>query len=504
MDELIASYNLFQKNISKDGYRDIKHMNKQMKMFIRNFSDIISKYEKYDLDEIDKIINKQKELEEKNHQLEEKTRQLEIQLMENNNIIDKSVNIGKDFVNKMKCILSLQKTFQELLGTEGIVGGSLIRQLFELPVALSQSFETPGYGNPIGRDIDIYISSYKNLDLASRLQEKVKDMNNFIKFHRISPQTFPSIKIGDYELIEITDSTLTEILPDDMYGKKKLLNIPHYLFIFKDENNKQITMDVLGWKPESDKYWPNNDFNVNEIIMESHGFSCDDKIINVLHNIFNKEAICNINFKILHNVLTEIVPKSEKIPKLNQMIFFLVNRMKIKGLGYKICGSAIPDVFVEDTEICNISGINPPYLSLKLVCGHSISLMTFVGIVNEHNDYTEAIRCPYCRDSILINLIDVESSKIISWQPPNVPIEPINLTVQKSDEIQLFSAESTEYIKNILFKRESRDIQPVESNDIPTVGMNRTREILTNLSGIPRTRTRINSTNNSIAFTYSS
>ena len=37
-------------------------------------------------------------------------------------------------------------------------------------------------------------------------------MNNFLKFHVIAPQTFPSIKFGEYELIEITDSTLTDVL----------------------------------------------------------------------------------------------------------------------------------------------------------------------------------------------------------------------------------------------------------------------------------------------------
>ena len=241
-----------------------------------------------------------------------------------------------------------------------------------------------------------------------------------------------------------------------MYGKKKLYNIPHYLFIFKDENDTRFTMDVLGWKPSSDEYWPNTDFNVNQIMMDSNGFACNSDITTILHNIYNKETVCHINFKILKNILTTTAPKSDKVSNLNQIIFSLATRMKIKGVGYKICGT-IPDVFVENTEICNISGVSPPYLSLKLVCDHSISLMTFVGIVNDHNDYTEAIRCPYCRESILINLIDVQPSELVSWKIPILPQKTINLVVQESDEIPLFSSESSEYIKNILFKKKSSD-----------------------------------------------
>jgi hypothetical protein len=513
MEDLFISFDSFQEKISKEGYRDIKWINKQMKKYIHNFSDIMSKYKKYDMDDRSKLIDKQKQLEEDIINAREKIHQLEIEIIENKNIINKSVKIGTDFINKIKCILSLRKTFNELLGTFGYIGGSLIRQMFELPMALSESFKTPGYGNPIGRDIDIYLYKYQKDNLSTELREKVREMNNFIRFHKLSPHTFPAIKFGEYELMEITDSTLTEILESDMIGKKKLLNIPHYLFILKDVDNIQITIDVLGWKPESDIYWPNYDFDVNKIYMTEHGFECDD-FDNTLNHIINKEADCVINLKLLHNTLSDIAPKSEKISKLNQLIFFLTNRMKLIGTGYKICGKDVPNIFIEEKECCIISGLNAPYLSLNLMCNHQISIMTFIGIVNEINDYTEAIRCPYCRDSILIKFNDIEFTNIISWTPIEPPVESVHTTVQKSDEIQLFSSESKEYIQNILLKRESNilpnNIQRVAPNNIPTIALNNiptvgfARPQHFRFTEIPRTSTRLNSTNNSMGFTFSS
>ena len=497
MDELIKSFTLFQEKISREGY-NIKNINKQMKTYMFQFSDILSKYQKHDINEISTYIEKQQELEDELCNARKKINQLEIELLDSRSIIDKSVKIGKDFVNKIKCVLSLRKTFKELLDTSGFIGGSLIRQLFELPVALSESFSTMGFGDPIGRDIDIYLYKCRyDCDVpffSSKLQEKIKEMNNFIKFHKLSPHTFPAIKFGDYELVEITDSTLTELSDDDMIGKKKLYNIPHYLFILKDSANFQITIDVLGWKTESDFYWPNCDFDVNKLFISDSGINTpDDDFDDVINQIINKETKCIVELKLLHDTLSDILPKSEKRSKLNQLVFFLTNRMKIIGTGYKICGNNIPKIFIEEKEYCNISDMPPPYLSINLVCNHNISLMTFVGIINELNQYTEAIRCPYCRDSILMKFDNIEATEVISWIPTEQHIEVIPLTVQKSNEISLFSAESKEYITNILLKRQQLIPDPLP---LPTV------RVLRGVDTIARTSTR--STSNGVGYSFGS
>ena len=131
--------------------------------------------------------------------------------------------IGINFVNKLNCILSLRRTLLDAFFTRGIVGGSFIRQLFELPVSLAELFETPGYGNPIGRDIDIYI--YKNVEDVSdnfikTMDCKMMEINNYVRYHRIAPSKYPPVKFGCYELIKITDSTIFEIKDDDIVGKK--------------------------------------------------------------------------------------------------------------------------------------------------------------------------------------------------------------------------------------------------------------------------------------------
>jgi hypothetical protein len=449
---------------------------------------------------INKLLNQllDKEIELKNAQI--KINELETQLLDKEKIINKSVNIGKDFVNKLICIISLRKTFKQLLGINFIISGSFIRQIFELPVALSESFITSGYGNPIGHDIDIFLTEFQNIKLIEKIREKIKEMNNFIKYNKLSPSVFPPIKFGEYELIEITDSTLKEMSPNEMMGKIKLLNIPHYIFKLKDDNNNLITIDILGWKPESDILWPNTDFNVNSLFLTNTGIISND-FDDILYNIINKEAKCLINLKILHDALIEVKPKSEKRNRLNQIIYFLTNRIKIIGVGYNIWGNNIPDIFIEYNESCLISELSPPFLSINLLCNHNISIMTFIGIINEINDFTEAISCPFCRKSILMKFKNISAKEILFWTPNKIEVknEPINVTVPKLDEKQIFSNESKEFIQIKL--KNTHEEHNYEPRRMPQV---RPGNITHINDEIPRTLSRINNTKNSISTTFDS
>ena len=440
MDRLTGAFLAF-----KDKVEDGQFDKDQVYQFVKEFDTILSS----------QTIKDTSDLEIKINSLTQQIIYLEKKIKEQDEYKNKINKIGSNFVDKFNCILSIRKTFKELISDSNVlIGGSLIRQLFELPVALSEDFKVAGYGNPIGRDIDIYL--YENQQTNKlKIESQIKELNTFLGFHRTAPSVYPPIKFGNYELVGITDSTIYDVEEYDIIGKRRLINIPHYLFILKDKDNKQITIDILGWKPYNDSQWPTTDFDVNKLQLTEYGIvsSKQFEFDTILHHIINKEAVSKVDTNKLHNVIALSVPKKQKLSQLNQFIFFMTNRLKICGVGYQIFGEKIPDIYIEKEDACNITNIDPPYIVMNLVCGHKISIMAFVGIINTENDYSEAIKCSYCREQLLVKFIDKEACDIVSWTPPEIELEPIELSVDKVEEINMFSNESREYMSSILLKK---------------------------------------------------
>jgi hypothetical protein len=494
MQELMMICNEFTQQY-KHNQRDYKEMNE----IINKLSKVINQYQEKKVvvlpnDEYKKTLTEKEKIIQENNKMEHEINNLKMELLSKNNKLNNIQKIGKNFTKKIDCILSLRKTFGEMFSTKGIVGGSFIRQLFEISFSLSELFETNGYANCIGRDIDIYI--YQDdwdccENKKNNIINKIKDLNNFIKFHRYSPQIFPPIKFGEYELCDITDSTIYEVESTDSIGKKKLIGIPHYLFVLKDSNNIQLTIDILAWIPKSDIYYTDADFDINKIQLMDDGIYCRN-FDEILYHIMKKEASCLVNLELLHDSLKQITLRTNKLPSLNQLIFFMTNRIKIISTGYKFCSeNTIPEIYIEKKEICGITCVSPPYISLKLVCNHTLSIMAFVGLINEQSEYTESLRCPYCRSDLLLNFIINKPTNIISWKPFEPPIEKNNenFVIEKVDEIPLYSTESKEYIKNIINKKEQE--MPLLDNNI-----NNSPWTITQI--LP-TITRHNNTNASIA-----
>ncbi len=72
--------------------------------------------------------------------------------------------------------------------------------------------------------------------------------------------------------------------------------------------------------------------------------------------------------------------------------------------GYHLSGT-IPVWRMEYATDCPITAIHPPYQVFELKCGHSISTMAYCGVITTPNHFTEAVRCPQCRQNLEIKFI---------------------------------------------------------------------------------------------------
>ena len=78
--------------------------------------------------------------------------------------------------------------------------------------------------------------------------------------------------------------------------------------------------------------------------------------------------------------------------------------------GYRLAGT-LPCWRMEYNNDCPVTAVPPPYHVFELKCGHSISMIAYRGIITTPNDFSESLRCPYCRENLEINFTSVPISR---------------------------------------------------------------------------------------------
>ena len=78
--------------------------------------------------------------------------------------------------------------------------------------------------------------------------------------------------------------------------------------------------------------------------------------------------------------------------------------------GYRLAGT-LPCWRMEYNNECPVTAVPPPYHVLELKCGHSISMVAYRGIIITPSDFSESLRCPYCRENLQIKFINVPISR---------------------------------------------------------------------------------------------
>lgn len=477
-------------NISNNGFKyyNLNNIEDIVTLFEKNNDKKYYSIKKYDIDRIIKILRK--ETEEKS-------------ILETDNLkmitkIEKSKKIGRAFSDRFNLFNTLWTNLKKSFETESLpypnggLCGSFMRQFFELPYALENEFSEIGYGNPIGHDLDIVIftdiDNYYKKDLFEHFCKTMRKYQDHINFSLINPELIKPIQISNKTLIQVTDATIysTDIRENDPIGKRNLIDIPHYVFKFKDnKDNSIIEIDVVACKPISLIEWTNIDFDVNSIIFNDSGLHCDynTNFTKILNNIRNKEAKCHIDFLELTKKVEEPgLLRSEKIPYLMQIAWTIRNRFKLLNVGYKnITGHKLVDFSINTTEDCIITSCKAPYFDITLKCKHKISLMAFIGILEESNyDSSQAIKCPFCREDLKINCVSKECSQLQIFEIKNLndifSDKFTNCKSEEKEEVKLISEDSDEYIKTLIQKKTLEPSNlPIDTSISPNWNIGRIR-----------------------------
>jgi hypothetical protein len=437
-----------------------------------NNSKKYNSFKKYDIERIVKFLKKTQchinTLTEENNELQIKT--------------EKTQKIGKAHTDRIEIFSQLFKNFKKMFEPEyyldGGLHGSWIRQLFELPYAIANGFKYIGYGNPIGHDLDLILMNTMPFHIDTYAAKFIKIMKSFQEHVTLSTVSdlIKPIVIANKTLIQVSDSTIlnADIKESDPIGKKVLTDIPHYIFKFKDnEDNSIFEVDVLAYKPRSRDGWTNADFNVNQYLMNDKGIMnsigenwntpvVENEFFDFLDSIKNREAICKIDFKeIIDNTKRWGMVRKEKVAYFMQIAFMLTQRFKILNVGYTdiFSNTEMLDYSINKTDECAITGCQPPYYEITLKCLHKLSIMSFIGILEESVfDSSEAIRCPICRSDFDINLVDKKPNKYEYFDLMSInniinkKLE--NCFLEEKEEAKVQSNDSEEYIKSLITKKQ--------------------------------------------------
>ncbi len=361
----------------------------------------------------------------------------------------------EQYKDKIKVSISLIKFIETMCptNTNVTIFGSFTRNLLE---KIFMHSAEKGFGNPINHDIDITI-----FDNSNNYQIQKDNFIDMISLFKILANNDKfDFNFYGYKIIDISDKTIrdNDVSQFSGFGKKFMINLPHFVLVLK-KADIIIKYDLLAYKVNHDNNWQ-NEYNTNSLSITNNGISINNpnkeksyNFFNILHSVLEREVVCNIPFeKVLHNFGSKF--RSEKIQILNQIIWFMTNRTKVLSLGYNKISSDLKffDYIIEKQEVCDLTGNNAPYIKIKLECSHYISLMGLIGITNiRMSDWTESIKCPYCRATLDIKLIDIKPSEI------QVPSEPEKDLVTLDDyEIDMIinSNDNQNYISHILNKNQ--------------------------------------------------
>ena len=363
------------------------------------------------------------------------------------------------YKDKMNVLLSFVKFLKTICNNTNInIYGSFTRNLFE---KIFMDSSITGYGDPINHDVDMIIYNNKH-DFNS----DIINFSDFISLLRIVANNHTyDFNFAGFKIIDVLETTLTHANVHDESGLNKtfLIDVPHYVIILIKDSFK-IKIDMLAYKNDSSMNEWQNEFNINSLSLSNNGITAKNEhsdsygMFETMYSIINKTAICNLPFNTLLMDFTWKT-RTEKVKIFNQIIWFFTNRMKILSLGYTdiYSDNQFFDYVVEKEEDCILSGNSAPYIKIKLSCDHYISIMGLAGLVNiRGSEWTEAIKCPYCRHDLMLQLIDKTPEKIKIPEQPRKEIVELD-SYEITDE--LFSSENASYISNLLKNQQLPNIE---------------------------------------------
>lgn len=312
--------------------------------------------------------------------------------------------IQENFNAKLKLITYIMTKIPPNNYINPTLHGSFVRQLFESVISDSNEHNI-NYANPINRDVDILIdcntvteinNQHMITGIITTLLDKLKsESNNFCELKKIS-----NVKIS-YNY-------------NSTPGKNSLVNIPRYKLLFLIKNTSTyINVDISSWKPASTSKWYNVDFDVNRLEI-SHKGLCSQNMSHlilwqVINSICTRKTQCLINlYKLGSHVEHTHTYKSDML----QLLYFYCERFKIIESGYTIYSpTLLPNIYIEQDEICDVTSCKPPYVVFELNCDHIITMPNLAVMISNNN-----FMCPTCSKLISLKFESVEYANLLENQ----------------------------------------------------------------------------------------
>lgn len=137
----------------------------------------------------------------------------------------------------------------------------------------------------------------------------------------------------------------------------------------------------------------------------------------VVNDIINCKGriLCKKNIqREITQLNTHILDRSQKVTKMMFITEFLSHDLDTLVPRYinNTNFSGLPEYYIETKEECLYTSIDPPYIKVKLTCGHDISLHALYGLlIDGQNDDSEAIVCQLCRAPLKFKLFEYSDAE---------------------------------------------------------------------------------------------
>jgi len=196
--------------------------------------------------------------------------------------------------------------------------------------------------------------------------------------------------------------------------------IPKAICYFKYKSDS-LTVSILAWKPTDIV-----DFNVNQFIITHYGITSfyNDSFLQYLEHIYFKECQYMTPLNILQQHAfppDACISRKDKLTHLIPLYSLMSHSyFKMISSGYTLLNYNC--IQIEHEIDCFITGCKPPYPKVVLVCGHSISMMAYKGILLSTSDTdTQSIRCPVCRNDLKLYFeTNVKRHKRLTYTPIHI------------------------------------------------------------------------------------
>lgn len=371
--------------------------------------------------------------------------------------------------NKQKLVMNIINLLKRIIPdmNYAIRNYFFLESLFELETLYENINFEDNYIIPeifiVNNTDESFDNSQKYEEINTKLLYFINEQLEIIHIHDMIG-TYP--KIGNYTLLNIKN--VSELDTSNIH-----YNLTYRLF-FLDEQNRTITIDITSHLSNVKLIHYATHTNIMNLITTTNGTNTLNNInfFDIMFSMQHKQIEALIDLEKLQIIALDTTSTCENLHNFVTLLNFIKNKTEFILGGYNIVGenkSGFPDIYLEKTEDCHISSCSPPYISVRLICEHKLSLMSLMAMVvyaikesDSNQDARESLKCPFhCGDlRILFNYNNIKECFTIQRRNAIPIIMKRSLTKTKP----IFSESALDFFKELDKKEEKNNKSPKNKN----------------------------------------